>query len=231
MKEVKNIELNNPEVLEILNGWSDFIQEGFKSGELPSLNVTEPDHTRDRWLADDYMHRIIDRGEAHNGFPESMRSYSGIQPDSYIPREGKEKLDKIQLELWEKYRDKVAEFNEEMMTTISAKRNALAGIYPPGGWIGWHNNANAHGYNILFTWSETGDGWFDYWDLEKQERVRIQDVPGWQAKMTYFGPYDDPDKLCYHAAYTDCYRITVAFVFDEADEFWEEVIEDLETPC
>ena len=49
--------------------------------------------------------------------------------------------------------------------------------------------------------------------------------------MTYFGPYDDAEKLCYHAAYTDCYRITVAFVFAEADDFWEEVIEDLETPC
>ena len=49
--------------------------------------------------------------------------------------------------------------------------------------------------------------------------------------MTYFGPYDQPDKLCYHAAYTKCNRITVAFVFTEADNFWQEVIEDLETEC
>ena len=80
----------------------------------------------------------------------------------------------------------------------------------------------------MFTWSETGDGWFDYWDIEKKERVRVPDVEGWQCKMGYFGSYDQPDRLCWHAASTDCLRITCAYVFAEAETIWQDVIDDIE---
>ena len=44
--------------------------------------------------------------------------------------------------------------------------------------ISWHNNANASAYNFIFTWSEHGDGYFDYVDTSTGEVVRIPDVKG-----------------------------------------------------
>jgi len=222
---MRNIALNNKDVIECLNIYSSIIQEAYHKGDMDKAFILNAeDHTRDRWTADDYRDRIIQRGESHDGFPESMRCYHGTAPSS-----GEKKMDTLKdNSIAFPIRDAAVELNNEMMSSLSAKRNALCATYPPGGWIGWHNNANASGYNILFTWSETGDGWFRYYDLEKKENVTIQDVPGWQCKMGYFASYDHPDRLCYHCASTDSLRITLGYVFAEADNFWEEVIDDIE---
>lgn len=219
---VRDIDIQNTEFLDILNEYKDILLKREEGDPIPLIAKEIPvqleDEKAENWVSDEYMHEVIRMGREHDGFPRVLKGFSGLK------HEGNDMRGKV-------IKDASRVLNTKLMEFLSCRNNALNACYPPGGFISWHNNANAKGYNIIITYSETGDGWFDYWDIEKQERVRIQDVPGWQAKMTYFGPYDDPDKLCYHAAYTDCYRITVAFVFDEADEFWEEVIEDLETPC
>lgn len=219
---VRDINIRNSEFLDILNEYKDVLLKREPGDDTPliakEMTVNHNDDTPDDWLSNQYMHEIINMGSGHDGFPKVLKGFAGLK------HEGGDMRGKV-------IKDASRTLNTKLMEFMSARNNALNACYPPGGFISWHNNANAKGYNIIITYSENGNGWFDYWDIEKQERVRIQDVPGWQAKMTYFGPYDDPDKLCYHAAYTDDYRITVAFVFDEADEFWEEVIEDLETEC
>jgi len=209
---MRDIKINNEMVMESLNKFKNFVLTKYQEGNLQKdLPLNSKDHTRDRWLADDYLERIIARGREHDGFPESMHSYSGLMPGA------ERDTGNTDLKIIEEYRNKAQELNNELMAELSAKRNTLVTLYPPGGWISWHNNANAAGYNVIFSWSENGDGWFDYWDLEKKERVRVQDVPGWQCKMGYFGAYHQPDKLCYHAASTDCLRISVAYVFAEAE--------------
>jgi hypothetical protein len=219
---VRDIDLKNEEFLCILNEYKDVLLKREPGDDTPLIAKEIPiRHLEDKpenWLSDEYMHEIISMGASHDGFPKVLKGFAGLKQEDNNPR-GKT------------IKEATSTLNTKLLQFLSARNNALNACYPPGGFISWHNNANAKGYNIIITYSENGNGWFDYWDLQKKERVRIQDKPGWQAKMTYFGPYDDPDKLCYHAAYTDDYRITVAFVFDEADEFWEEVIEDLETPC
>jgi len=219
---VRDINIQNSEFLDILNEYKDILLKREEGDDTPliakEIPIAHKDEEADPWINDEYMHDIIKMGRSHDGFPKVLKGFSGLK------HEGNDMRGKV-------IKDASRVLNTKLMEFLSCRNNALNACYPPGGFISWHNNANAKGYNIIITYSETGDGWFDYWDIEKQERVRIQDKPGWQAKMTYFGPYDNPDKICYHAAYTDCYRITVAFVFDEADEFWEEVIEDLETPC
>lgn len=222
---MRDIKINNEVVIESLNKFKDFVLTKYQEGKLQNdLPLNSKGHTRDRWIADDYLERIIARGMEHEGFPESMHSYSGLMPGVEKDTGGKD------LKIIQEYRDKAQELNNELMAELSAKKNTLVTLYPPGGWISWHNNANASGYNVIFSWSENGDGWFDYWDLEKKERVRVQDVPGWQCKMGYFGGYHQPDKLCYHAASTDCMRISVAYVFAEAEDIWEQIIEDIEDP-
>ena len=226
MIPVRDINLKNKEFIKILDEYKDYLMQRDHPDDDPYVSKVLPIGNRDAepedWVGDAKMRQIISKGEKHDGFPECMKGVAGLKllsPENQVSTMAFD------------IKEKTKETNSKLIEFLSCKNNALNACYPPGGFISWHNNANAHGYNIIITWSETGDGWFDYWDLDKKERVRIQDKPGWQAKMTYFGPYDRPDTLCYHAAYTDCWRITIAFVFLEADEFWREVIEDLETEC
>jgi len=217
--EVRDIKLRNTEFLDIVNEYKDVLMDGDIHNHLKVQGEDLTGKYADAFLSDQYLQEIIKMGKAHDGFPKMLKGYRGLKHEGHGDTNGK------------KYKDASARCNKKLIEFFSCRNNALNAFYPPEGFISWHNNANAPGYNIICTWSETGDGWFDYWDLAKQERVRVPDVKGWQAKMTYFGPYDQPDKLCYHAAYTKCNRITVAFVFAEADNFWQEVIEDLETEC
>ena len=76
--------------------------------------------------------------------------------------------------------------------------SALSTLYPPDGFIGWHNNANAAAFNLIFTWSEKGDGWFKYIEPTSKEVITISDVQGWQLKAGYFGAYGSGD-VVYHA--------------------------------
>ena len=222
MIPVRDIDLQNQEFISILNEYKDVLLKREPGNDTPliakEIPVMHQDETAEKWISDEYMHDVINMGRGHDGFPKVLRGFSGLKFENEKDTRGKV------------IKEASHRLNSNLIEFLSARNNALNACYPPGGFISWHNNANAKGYNIIITYSETGEGWFDYWDIEKKERVRIQDKPGWQAKMTYFGPYDDPENIVYHAAYTDCYRITVAFVFAEADQFWEEVIEDLETP-
>ena len=52
--------------------------------------------------------------------------------------------------------------------------------------IGWHNNANASAYNLIFTWSETGDGYFKYVDGYTGDEIVIPDKKGGNVKNWLF---------------------------------------------
>ena len=86
---------------------------------------------------------------------------------------------------------------------------------------------------MIFTWSETGDGYFKYIDGETKEEIVIKDVSGWQCKASYFGAYIEPAyKLVYHTASTDCWRITVSYVFNREEMslgIQEDVIEEIKS--
>jgi hypothetical protein len=116
---------------------------------------------------------------------------------------------------------------------------ALINHYPEKGLTGWHTNWNANAYQILFTWSKTGDGYFCYLDKEKNEIVKIQDKPGWQCRWFYFGRKDEPEHHCWHACYTESERFTLAYKFSNqskkseqdlpAQEMRDELIEEIST--
>jgi hypothetical protein len=229
MKPMVNINIKNQEFLNILNEYKDVLMHRLEKDGLPRVANLPMNHGHDNldgkeWVSEEYMNRIMGEGHAHSGFPRYLKGFRGMKPDQIDPHSRAHQTPEAI-----KISDATVKLNTELGEFLACRNSALNACYPPGGFISWHNNANAHGYNIVITWSETGEGWFDYYDLDQKKRVRIQDKPGWQAKMTYFGPYDEPETLCYHAAYTDCYRITVSFVFAQADNFWRDVIEDLES--
>jgi hypothetical protein len=117
------------------------------------------------------------------------------------------------------------------MNFLSVKHNALCAVYPPGGFISWHSNHNAPGYNLIFSYSETGDGHFSYVHPETKEVVKCEDTAGkWTCKAAYFGSWTESDKVLYHAAETDCWRVTVSYVFDTSEtssELREMILEDI----
>lgn len=167
----------------------------------------------DYYTGEEYFEKIKSLGDKHNGFPEILVGYSfgssALQFDKQNPE--------YDFDVGEvTYRQR--ELLTKIQTLYNLKRNALFSIYPPGGYISWHNNANASAYNFIFTWSETGDGYWQHWDMEKQKHVIIPDVVGWQCKAGYFGSYSDGEsKLVYHTARTNCLRMTIAFVLDRSD--------------
>ena len=212
-----DIPINNTDILESLNKFLWFHDNRYYEG----WKVLGGSQHRHHYVGDSHKETIIGMGRKHDGFPESGHYYNFMAKD------------KRGLELPQKITQQYSTINAEMQEKLCTKHSALCVMYPPGGYIGWHNNANASAYNLVFTWSETGDGYFKYIDGETKEEVIIQDVPGWQCKAGYFGGYDEPAyKLVYHTASTNCWRITVAWMFDREEMslgLQEDVIEEIKS--
>lgn len=149
----------------------------------------------EHYVSEEYFRNFAISNPKHKGFPVEHMS---------LP------IDRIT-----SAEEPVAAINEyvraDFVSELGANANALFNYYPPGGFVGWHTNENNSGHQFLFTWSQDGDGYFRYYDKQKDEIVHIPDVPGWQCRHYHFGQ-DEPDH-CWHAAYTNSPRITVCVLF------------------
>ena len=189
---MKEIELNNPEVKEILNGFLDW----FKSIDTNLIKLNGKPDTDEYYTSEEYF-ELVNKPD-HVGFPEEGYGFQ-------VSKGAKERPDIFEpLKLWTK---------NELVRIFGANNNSLTSYYPPKGFVGWHTNYDATAYQVLFTWSKTGNGYFKYYDKEKDEIVTIQDVPGWQCRHYYFGPEDEPHNHCWHSAYAGDERITLAYKF------------------
>ena len=84
-------------------------------------------------------------------------------------------------------------------------------LYPSGGYIGWHTNANQNRYNAICTFSETGNGSFKY--IEEDIIIEVKDKKGWSVKESMWF-----DNSIQHMAYTQCNRITIAFTSEDKED-------------
>lgn len=223
---LKHVEVNNPELLEVLDQYAKLhTMQGFEE----NCHLTAAEHIRQRsyYVGEGYMNDIVAMGKGHDGFPEEMVGYNFKLSDRAHKMFEKDADPIFKRDMTHHLRD----LNDKMMNFLSVKHNALAAVYPPGGYISWHNNANAPGFNLIFSYSEDGSGYFDYIHPETKEVVRCQDKPGtWTCKAAYFGHYDEPEKVMYHAASTEDWRVTVSYVFDwseTSEEFREMVLDDI----
>jgi hypothetical protein len=156
-------------------------------------------HKGDYYTSREYLEDCLSRGR--DGLVGPPDRYFA-QPISKMVREDKE--------MWGGFMQKV---KYDFASHLGAHTSALLSYYPPGGFVGWHTNYDANAYQVLFTWSETGEGFFEYYDKKTDEIVKIQDVPGWQCRHYYFGAGHEEDLHCWHAAYAGCQRITLAYKF------------------
>jgi hypothetical protein len=226
---LKHIEVNNPELLAILDEYAKLhTWKGFKQ----NVYCTAEEHARQRpfYVGENYMNQIISEGKGHDGFPEHLLGYNLKLADKHHQMFFADADPIFRRDLT----NHLADLNDRMMSFLSTKHNALTAVYPPEGFISWHNNQNAPGFNLIFSYSESGSGWFDYVHPETGERIRCQDEPGkWTCKAAYFGSFDEPDKRLYHAASANGdWRTTVSYIFDMSEEsasFREMVLEDIQS--
>jgi hypothetical protein len=216
---MRSVTIKNETVLKILNEFKDLWWEK-KDTDLKKYHLNSNDANREDYITEGYKNKIMGMGSLHNGFPEKLKGYS-LKAESIS---GINRYDKT-------ISENFTILNEKLQQELGTQHNALSTVYPPGGFISWHNNANASSYNLIFTWSENGDGYWKHVDPYTGNEVLVKDVPGWQCKAFYFGSYeDDPGDLVYHMASTDCWRMTISYIFDRHHkEYWEDVIEELET--
>ena len=227
MSYMQDIPVKNRDLLKILNRYRDFLMkdvDAFK--DTFHLQCQEDASNRHYWAGDTHLQEILDQGTRHEGFPDSIYGYElGVHRKNH--------------EFYERgvhpsiRKDRTAELawmQQEILGWLGVRHNALTAFYPPGGYISWHNNANAPAYNLIFSWSETGDGQFNYVDPVTKEVVEMKDKQGWNCKAAYFGHYDEPERLFYHSAKTDCWRVTVSFIFDTTElssVIRDDLIEDI----
>ena len=203
---MQTFEIKNPRVLSILEN----IRYLYRDKYDPSKTNRKLDEVDDPYyVSSEYRDYIVSLGTEHDGSPATAKSYP-IKPEHYMGDDPNYAVD-------------FARMDSEIKTELGLKLNALSQLYPPTGYISWHTNANAPGYNLIFTWSETGDGWFKYLDKYGRE-VTLQDKQGWTLKAGYFGTYEEK-KECYHAAYTDCWRMTHSFVLGNDYDYWKDCID------
>lgn len=193
--------VRNKRLLGMLNSFVDEYHslEGSTLESNAMYSKSEHKVRGEYYCGEEHLHYMMDNWKTHHGFPEEHYA---------IPIS---KLVKQDPNTFVEYRNKV---REQFTAEIGAMHSALTNYYPPGGFVGWHTNWNASCYQILFTWSKDGNGYFRYWDDQEKKIVHIQDKPGWQCRHYYFGPKDEPEHHCWHSAYTLSPRITLAYKFD-----------------
>jgi hypothetical protein len=116
--------------------------------------------------------------------------------------------------------------DDELILFLGARNNALKMYYPPKGFIGWHNNGNAPGYNIIITYSSEGDGAFYTYDAKNDKINEQKDKKGWFVKVGYFGHYKEPEKVLWHSAKTDCDRLTLSYIIYDKN-LWENMVDEI----
>ena len=204
-------EIKNDYVLNILSKIEKNVLEyDWSSQEICSTSFKENyNQHRDYHLSEEYLQKMIAKGESHEGHPEQQPVYY----NSWHPVKNEQNLI----------------LKRELMEYMFVGGDVLDTFYPPGSFCSWHNNANAAGWGIMFTWSETGEGDFRYWDQDKKEVVIIPDKKGWFFKYYYFGHYREPEKVVYHACSNDCLRYSFAFNYYNHKDVLDDTIEMLKT--
>tara|TARA_Y100000114_G_scaffold12449_1_gene10014 strand:- start:1437 stop:2042 length:606 start_codon:yes stop_codon:yes gene_type:complete len=199
---MNTIQIKNKDLINLLNDYSNWFEGVNKS----LIKVRGERDENEYYTSDKYLKKIDKKN--HEGFPEKTHGIDLVFCDS-TDNEIRKRIRKIDLD-----------FN----SILGSKHCAVKMYYPAGGYMGWHNNHNASGYNILFSYTKNGNGFFRY---KTDKTYTMHDKPGWTAKVGYYGNNKEPDKLFWHCARAYEDRLTLGFVIPDRS-FWEMMIEDIE---
>lgn len=210
---LKNIPISS-DLLNILTPYSDWFFSQPDRDVLREYPIRTFNFSCETATGEDYLQHIMGKNFDHEGFPETALCCDLSLGRNEVPSHHMKEQQKV---------------NRELISYLGARNNAVHVYYPKGGWMGWHNNWNAQGYNILLSYNtvERG-GYFRYRDPLTRERVTLYDPEKqWTAKVGYFGPKEKMDTVVYHCAGAPLGdRLTIAYVIPDK-EIWKMMIEDI----
>lgn len=210
---MKQIELNNPQLKQILDTFLNVLMKEFDAHTFP-FEKPDPQFTLEYVTGNDYLAHM--QGKKVTGFPEQTYGHdlmAGVKALKNNPL----LLKALQT------------LDVDLLAWSGSRNNAVKMFYPKGGFMGWHHNANAPGYNILLSWSKNGTGFFRYQDPKTKDIVTMNDIPGWSCKVGYYGPWHEEDKIFWHCAATPLEeRFTLGYVIPHLG-LWESMIDDIES--
>ena len=217
------------EILTLLNEWKDFVW---------GLDMSRLMKRRGKFFREDraeYAASIECLGsmihEEHDGFPPDSHGYDFNQIATWVKND-----QNVDMEYADLIQEKGQWLDKQLGGILSIRFCALKMWYPKDGYIAWHNNWNVPGYNILFTYSETGNGYWRHINptgstgpINKpidNNLIHIPDVPGWHMKTGYYGKKEESEKIMWHSAYAGEPRLTLGYVvFNE--ELWKMMVEEI----
>lgn len=201
----------NPEVQEVLDEFTDwFFQQDAKkeikfNSTAPELHYMEDDHP-EYFTSDEYHDSMM--WDVHIGFPLVSRG-ADLNCTTTTPLE---------------WRDNINRLRNKLNALMCSRFNAVMMYYPAGGYMGWHDNRNCPGYNILLSYTKNGKGYFRF--KEEGKTVTQYDKPGWNVRVGYYGGHTDPELRFRHCARAYEERLTLGFVIPD-EYLWEGAVEDL----
>lgn len=225
-------------LLTVLNKYSEWVSANPPDEKLPNWPVKGKFMKENR---SEYAASIecLKTGqiESHDGFPPDSFGYDLNEPTLRRTLEVQGHLFTQEEKDWiQTYIQKSRDLDDTLGAYIGYKFCALKMYYPKDGYIAWHTNWNVPGFNCLFTWNPTGEGYWRHLDSSQEKEgslqpdpdtklVHMQDVPGWHCKLGYYGKKTEHNKIMWHAAYGGP-RITLGWVvFDE--NIWQDIIEEV----
>ena len=211
---MKNVKLNNKRLMTQLSN----ITEMFFTDDVKKAVETTPERT-DKLIPDlhacseEYLFEAFKKPIPAFGYPRGVWGL-GMKEETRHPA-------------FEAIAEPIRKKVNRLGQFLGTPNNALLMAYPDNGYIGWHHNGNASGYNVLLTYSQDGDGNFSYWDYGTKSIKVLQDVPGWQVRVGFY-PHQDKqrDKVFWHMAETKKQRITLAWVINHKP-MWESMINEI----
>ena len=212
---MQTVSLKNNRLIETLNAFSSWMFS-HEPSVMNTLYLGNRKVSADRGCSYEYLTEVQSKDIEEYGHPEISIGYD-IHTASSIDRP----------DGWKEISYKL---NSDIISILGVEFNALMMYYPEDGYIGWHHNANCSGQNLIMTYSPPGGkGYFEYQDPISKELIRIPDPEGWSAKVGYFGPLQEPDKIIWHCARSiDTPRLTVSYVIRD-QWMWEEMVQDIES--
>lgn len=211
---MKSIKLNNSRLETLLSStidlfYNDTVRKLCK--KIPDKKddlISNLDPCSDEYLAEAFKLKLYDFG-----FPRAMRGIGSRDMEKIDPNNSV-------VQMFPKGIGRISRF-------LGSPNNALSMYYPENGFIGWHHNGNAPGYNILMTYSKDGDGGFSFWDYATKSIKTIPDKKGWAVKVGYYpNQREEPERAYWHMAKTTNERITIAWVINQK-EMWKNMIDEI----
>lgn len=212
---MKSIKLKNARLEKQLS----YITELFYEGEIARL-VKNFDFRKDNLIqnchptSEEYLLKAFKFKLSDYAFPRDVR---GATIESLL----------LNVSSNNKIANEINRSSKRLGQTLGTEREALSMYYPEDGFIGWHHNGNAPGYNLLVSYSLDGDGGFSYWDYNTKSIHTIQDKPGWNVKVGYYpNQRKEPNRVYWHMAKTKNPRVSIAWVIDQK-EMWKNMIDEI----